>query len=432
MTVPDLRFGAAPLPDVAPGYDPGGDARALIVPGTASPARYPVPGRRIRGSFGPGSRYVLSIPTAWNGKLAVCGTPATRSEHANDAIFGDFLLARGYAYAASNKGIPFNAFVAPRTAEPQPAAPPAYPIPFALSGAPPGSAEFRLGALEPHVVPIASWQEDLPRLVRAATAHMVELEGRRPERTYALGLSIGGGQVRYLLERYPELVDGALEWAAVYWHPRDNILTYLPAFLAAMPAYVASRYADREAHAAIVAAGFPPDRLTAEARPRSLWDAHYAALPPFYADLTVFLFAHLLEPQAPALDALDALAARAAYAPSAAARERVAAFAHTGRIERPLVSIAGDADVFITPQHHFEPYAAAVRAAGCGDRFWPYLVRGGTHVDGYAALAPGWDLQAQLPFAWAGFERLVGIVERGERPPGAGAIATVSSPRELG
>jgi len=421
---PDLRFGSAPLREAFPGYDPAGDARALVPSGHVSPATAPIPGHQFFGSFGPGSRYVVKIPAAWNGNLVVCGTPATRSEHANDLTFGDFLMARGYAVASSNKGIPYNAFVEP-TGGDSPAGR-AYPIPFAMGDAPPGSAAIRLGALDPERVPVAAWHEDLPHLVRTASDIVRDTLGRKAVRTYAVGLSIGGGQVRYLVERYPELVDGALEWASVYWHPDDNILTYLPAFLTQMPAYVASGYADRAAHDAIVAAGFPPDRVQGRPHVSSLWNSHYAALPPFYADLTIFLFAKLLDPHAPAL---DTPAARAAYVPSPAARAAVGAFAHSGKIERPLIGIAGDADVFVTPQHHFAPYVAAVRAAKRDDRYWPYLVRGGTHVDGYAAL--GWNLQAQLPFVWAGFERLVRIVERGERPAGAGTIRTVDTPAAL-
>lgn len=424
MIVPDLRFGFAPLPAPFPGYDPPGDARALAPPGMPSPATKPIAGHRLRGSFGEGSRYVVSIPSAWNGRLVVCGTPAFRSEHANDAILGDFLLERGYAFAASNKGIPYNAFVVQRDELATGVLGPTYPAPFPLGDRPAGSTSFRLGALDPKRIPVAAWQEDLVRLVRETGDLVSDTMGRRAERTYAVGLSIGGAQVRYLIERYPELIDGGLEWASVYWHPDRNLLTYLPPFLRYMPAYVESGYRDADAHAAIVAAGFPPDRVVRETQPRSLWDAHYSMLPPYYCDLTVFAFSHLLEERPPAVDSLEA---RAAYAPSATVRAAVGAFAHTGRLERPLIGVAGDSDILVPDRHNFEPYVAAVRAAGSAGHYWPYLVRDGTHVDGYAAF--GWGLEPQLPFVHAAFERLVGIVERDERPAGAG---TIRDAHELG
>ena len=426
MIVPDLRFDARALPEPAPGYDPAGDARAMVSASYVSPAPVPIPGRRVRGSFGPGHRFVASIPEDWNGRLVVCGTPAMRSEHASDLIFGEWLLGRGYAYAASNKGVPYNAIVEPWTAASDPAT--TYRVPFAMGEAPPGTLGFRLGALDPHVVPVASWQADLPALVRAAREIVREVGGRGPVRTYVAGLSIGGGQVRSLLEREPELADGGLEWAAVYWHPDRSILSTLPPFLRAMAAYVASGYADADAAGAIVAAGYPPDRVgpSRVAGLRSLWDANYAALPPFYADLTTFAFARNLDPDA---GPLDTLARRAAYVPSAAARANVAAFAHTGRLERPLIGIAGDADAFITPHHNFEAYAQAVRDANRGHRYWPYLIAGGTHVDAYADF--GWHLQPQLPFAWRAFERLVALVEDGDGPRGDGIVRTISSPDEI-
>jgi len=361
---------------------------------------------------------VLNVPSDWNGRLVVCGTPATRSEHANDLTIGEWLLARGYAFASSNKGIPYNAVVEPWAKTPDPRI--AYRVPFPMGAADAGETAIRFGALDPVPVPVAAWHADLGAVVRAARDLVRDTMGRGPTRTYAVGLSIGGGQVRALLEREPDLVDGGLEWASVYWHPDRNILTTLPPFLAAMAPYVASGFTDRDAHDAIVAAGYPADRLQDAPRQRSLWDAHYSALPPFYADLTTFAFARLLDPEA---GVLDSLAARAAYVPSAAARAKIAAFAHAGKIEKPLIGIAGDADVFVTPHHNFEAYADAVRAAGRGDHYWPTLVAGGTHVDGFAAF--GWDLQPMLPSVWRGFEMLVAIVEDAARPLGAGSIRHV-------
>jgi hypothetical protein len=288
-------------------------------------------------------------------------------------------------------------------------------------------------------------------LVRAAKDHVAEIGGTRPKRTYAVGLSIGGGQVRWLLERAPELVDGGLEWAAVYWSPDENILTYLPAFLRAMPEYVRSSYRDGAAHDAIVAAGFPPDRVQDDPQHRSLWDEHYSNSAPFYNDLTVYLFGKLLDPaleswcgvppnvpnpitgerQPGAVGASGhALPEmRAAYVPSETVQRAIAAFQHTGSIERPLIGIAGDADVFVTPQRNFEPYRNAVLRAKRGDRYWQYLVEGGPHVDSYAAL--GYGLRAQLPFVWRGFEQLIRIVANGEKPSGTGTVRKVQSPDEM-
>jgi hypothetical protein len=424
LTVPDLRFGSAPLPEPSPGFDPAGDARALMLPGLPSPARVALPGRQFFGSLGPGRRFVLRIPQNWNGKLAVCGTPATRSEHANDAILSDFLLARGYAFASSNKGIPYNAVLEPFAQTPVPEL--AYRIPFPLGDAPPGTAAIRLGALVPRRIGVAQWHDDLADLTVAAQQLVAADTGRAPARTYALGLSIGGGQVRWLLENRPELVDGGVEWASVFWSARQNILTQLPAFLAHMPAYVASGYRDRAAHDAIVAAGFPPDRVQSEGAVRSLWDAHYASLPPHYADLTTFAFAKLLDPAAGPLATLEA---RAAYELSASGARAIDAFAQRGALARPLIGVAGEADVFVTPEHNAAPYLAAVRAAGRAGKYAQYVVADATHVDAFAAF--GWGLQPLAPFAWAAFDRLVAHVEGGAPLGGAGLARRIKEPAEI-
>ncbi len=192
--LPDLRLGFAPLPEAAGGNDPAGDIAAVMAPGLASPAHEPIEGVMLLGSLGGAQRYLLKIPAEWNGKLAVCGTPATRSEYVNDGLFGDFLLTRGYAYASSNKGIPYNAVMESAAATPNRSL--AYPVPFDAMDLRKQGAVFRFGALSPEPIPIAAWQNDLAALVREAKTQVAALTGKTPSRTYALGISIGGGQVQ--------------------------------------------------------------------------------------------------------------------------------------------------------------------------------------------------------------------------------------------
>ncbi len=73
---PDLRWGHLPLPPSTPGYDPVGDAQALVAPGTVSPAPNPIPGVQLIGSYAPNQRFVMRVPANWNGRLVVAGTPA--------------------------------------------------------------------------------------------------------------------------------------------------------------------------------------------------------------------------------------------------------------------------------------------------------------------------------------------------------------------
>jgi len=307
---------------------------------------------------------------------------------------------------------------------------------------------FRIRGALAQTTSIAAWNADLATLTIATQQFLKTYFGKLPSRTYAVGLSNGGAQVRSLLERYGDLVDGGVDWSGVFWSAQSNILTYMPKFLASMPAYVASNFTDAASAAAIVAAGYPADVTQPNPKDPSLWFEYYANQPSFYTDLTVFAYALLLDAAAassvtpngctpnainPAglpgtCDATGVAvpANRASYVPSVGVAANVATFEHTGAIRKPLVSIAGTADMFITASNNAKPYLDRVVANGNGKKYWQYLVSGGTHVDTFAKF--GYGLQPQLPFAWAAFNQLVAVVERGFAPPGAGSQQTVATP----
>jgi hypothetical protein len=417
----DLRFGQAPLPEPTPGFDPAGDALALVARGMESPALEPIPGRQTFGSLAPGQRYVVRIPDAWNGKLVAAGTPATRSEFASDLIWSDYALSHGYAFAAGNKGIPFNAIL-----EDGPGDRLRYDLPFDLPGVTLRGKRLRFGALDPQPMSLADWYDDYVATIETAREVIQAATGREPELTYAVGLSYGGAQVRKLLETRPDLADGGVEWASVFWSEERHILTLLPGFLRLMPRYIASGYSDREVHDEIVALGFPPDRTQDDPLHPSLWADHYSNSLPFYNDVTTFVFGRLIDPDSPEV---FGLAERAAFVPSTAGRKTVASIAHSGALKRPVVAIAGEADVFVTPRHNLQGYAAAVGASGAAGQYRGYLIENATHVDGYVGF--GYGLQAQLPFAWAAFEQLERIVERHAKPDGTGTVKRIANPAEI-
>jgi hypothetical protein len=424
--LPDLRFGVAPLPAPQPGYAPAADAWGLVDAASwRDPGDAPIPGVVVTGSLAPGQRYVLRIPDGWNGKLVVAGTPAFRSEYANDCIWGAYAIAHGYAFASSNKGIPYAAIVEPLAASTAPDE--AYHVPFAHPALPTTPTTYRLGALSPEPTSIAAWNDDYARLVRFARATVAELRGTEPARTYAVGLSNGGAQVRTLLERHPELVDGGVEWAAVYWSVARNMLRDLPVFLDVMPRYRATGVLTADDAKRLRAAGFPPDVRQDDPAHPSLYDEHYANAPTFYADLSVFAYARMLDPTA--RHGVRDLAERAAYVPAPSADSQIAAIAHTGAIGKPLVGIAGGYDVFITPEHHFAAYRRAVDAAGCGERYAQFLVPRGTHVDAFAAF--GYEIEPQLPYAWAALDHLVAIVEHGDVSPARGTALVANRPADI-
>jgi hypothetical protein len=167
--VADLRFGHAPLPPEGPGFQPLRDAAELFPIQISSRATEPIPGTQAIGSYAEGQRYVVRVPHAWNGKLVVVGTPGLRSEFSNDAIWGDYILSRGFAFASSNKGIPYSVVLEPiatSTTRDR-----LYPIPFDLLQLETNKLGARFGVLSPSPVSTARWNEDFVTLTLATPAN---------------------------------------------------------------------------------------------------------------------------------------------------------------------------------------------------------------------------------------------------------------------
>jgi hypothetical protein len=167
------------------------------------------------------AQFVLRLPKRWNGGLVIAGPPGTREQYANDPIISDQVLAKGYAYAATDKGN-----TGPNLAE---------------DGIRPGDA-------------ILEWHHRFTELTRAAKRVVARHYGHAPTRTYAAGLSAGGYLVRWQLEHHPSLYTGGIDWNALIFTPRTSLLTTLPPALRAYPAYAKG---DPGAHAALLAAGYP-------------------------------------------------------------------------------------------------------------------------------------------------------------------------------
>ncbi|MBV8601667.1 MAG: hypothetical protein JO359_08925 [Candidatus Eremiobacteraeota bacterium] len=449
--VPDLRFGFSPTPPTFPGYDPAGDAKALFIAGTPSPATSPVPGTLATGSYNVNERYVIKVPNNWNGKLAVVGTPSLRSEFASDFIWGDFLLANGYAWAASNKAIPYNAIIetAPTSTDPTKS----FPVCFNLANLETLQITVKFGALNaPGPVLISTWNQDFIYLTQAAQKFLYTYFGKTPTRTYAVGTSNGGAQVRSLIESRPDLIDGGVDWEGVYWSPGTNLFTYIPQFLQNMPAYIQSNFTDPVSSAAIRAAGFAPDiTQPGSATHPSLWLEYYSNQTSFYMDLTLFAYSLLVDPTVSSNfgvpmatpnpinpvwlpgtingSGMAIPANRASYVPSGQAISNIQTWQHTGKIGKPLITVAGVSDVLVAVTPNATGYLNAVRAAGKSSQYWQYLVQGGTHLDTFTPFYPG--MQPILPFAWAAFNQMVSIVEKGFNPQGAGAQQTVSTPSQI-
>ncbi|WP_192809826.1 tannase/feruloyl esterase family alpha/beta hydrolase [Actinomadura rudentiformis] len=320
------------------------------------------------------SQFVIRLPARWNGGLVVAGSPGVRGQYANDFTISDWALAKGYAYAATDKGN--------------------VGATFYRDGARPGDA-------------IAEWNHRLTQLTKAAK-NVVAGHYRRPaRRTYAAGISNGGYLVRWQLEHHPELYDGGVDWEGTLWRADGpNLLTFLPR---ALRGYAAGDAVE------VQAAGFP-------AASSFLWDYHYKV----YWDLTQRIYREELDPAydgaaeagtpfcasgTPACDADYDYTSR-----PRSVRKAVQKISLNGRIGRPLITLHGTLDTLLPISLDSDVYERLVRARGRDRLHRYYRIEGGNHVDGLYAAYPT-RIRPLLPCFRSAFTALEGWTTKGVTPP---------------
>jgi len=103
----------------------------------------------------------------------------------------------------------------------------------------------------------------------------------------------------------------------------------------------------------------------------------------------------------------------------------MAAFATTGRIRRPLVTVAGTMDGLLPIDHHARAYARKVAAVLRDDEEAPpyrlYEVQNGNHIETYQLVFP--QLELVEPHAQRAFDLLVDQVEHGVALPPSQCIS---------
>ncbi|MFJ9124160.1 tannase/feruloyl esterase family alpha/beta hydrolase [Streptomyces sp. NPDC102340] len=329
------------------------------------------------------AQFVIRLPDHWNGGLVVSGTPANREQYANDRAIADWVLKRGYAYAATDKG---------NTG-----------LNFYRDGRRPGDA-------------IAEWNDRVTQLARAAKTVVAQRYHRPPARTLATGMSNGGYLVRWQLENHPELYDGGVDWEGTLWRTEGpNPLTFLPPALRNYPTYAAGGEGADAAQQAMHKAGYP-------AGSEFLWPYHHKV----YWDLTQRIYREELDPDydgateagtpycAPGSPACDA---DYAYADRPAAIHRaVDRIALTGRIGKPLITLQGTLDVLLPTSQGSDVYADMVRKSGRGGLLRYYRIEDGTHVDSLVDTFPD-KLRPIVPCHRAAFEAMEEWVAGKGRPP---------------
>jgi hypothetical protein len=346
------------------------------------------------------SQFVIRLPEDWNGKLVVTGAPGVRKQYALDFIISDFVLSRGYAFAATDKGNTGQSFYD--------------------DGSEPGGS-------------VAEWHRRVEQLTRAAKTTVERRYGKKPEFTYMTGISNGGYLTRYAIENNPELYDGSVDWEGVLWRRNGpNLFTHLPQALRHYPECKTSapEY-DNHACELMRRAGYPKGS-------EFLWEEHYVT----YWDLTQRIYREEFDPQydgeqkagypfcqeeatpPPKCDANYQYKKRPERV-----KEAVEKVSLTGDIGKPMLTLHGTYDNLLPMRLHSNRYRALIENQGKGNMHRYYKIENGNHVDSYfdryrQEPEPGY-VRPILPCYWAAFVELEEWVEnKGEdpRPPGSRTV----------
>jgi len=374
------------------------------------------------------ARILFRLPNQWNGKLVVAGASGTRSEFNGDFAWSDYVVQQGYAYVSQNKGV-LNFYVT--TA--------ADPLGCRLNSA---SAVFVHFYDNDPGQPFTRWTDFMVEATRIGKNAVTANYGRPPNRTYAVGTSNGGYQVRRALETAPELFDGGVDWEGTYVDPvARNLLSALPPAILNFPDYVSSNYAPTSTAAEnIVLSGYPPDIVSP---PKTLWTSYWTE----FWEITFCQWQKRLDPT---YDTYVSGTGTYSYVDRLSASDvgaQLAAITTTGDIGKPLITVAGTMDALLPINLHARAYARAVAAAFSergedGDHhgrprpaYRLYEVQNGNHIETYKDSFPQ-QLELIEPHAQRAFDLLVNSVEHGSGLPPDQCIprggSITSAPAEAG
>jgi hypothetical protein len=398
------------LPGLPPfAFTPQTD-RAVISPTAHTPITKTVPGIQLDGRIADDptgeARILFRLPDQWNGKLVVAGASGTRSEFNGDFAWSDYVLQQGYAYVSQNKGV-LNFYVT--TA--------ADPLGCRLN---PSSTTFVHFYDNDPGQPFTRWTDIMIEATRVGKNAVTAYYRQPPSRTYAVGTSNGGYQVRRALETAPELFDGGVDWEGTYVDPvAPSLLSSLPPAILNFPDYVASGYSQNSTAAEnIVLAGYPPDIVSGS---NSLWGFYWAQ----FWEVTLCQWQKRLDPS---YDTYVSGTGTYSYVDRLSVSDvgaQLAAITTTGSIGKPLITVAGTMDALLPINLDARAYARAVAAAlseddhGDGKKQRPiyrlYEVQNGNHIETYKDTFP--QLELIQPHAQHAFDLLTESVEQGSPLP---------------
>lgn len=372
--------------------------------------RHKVPGIQIKGMFDD-SHFVIRIPANWNGRLVVGAAGGTGSELSADERLSDFILTKldangaSYAYAYTDKGTRGEIIPGP-------------------DGKIHKNWKARTAFLDPRDS-IEEWNMRMKQLTIATKDLLTRLKGHAPVRTYISGTSNGGYVTRYAIENSGDLYDGGLDWEGVLWNTEINNISIKVDELHNWKILQDPNANAKEKEQARARYGFPPesdflmikqyrngralnpDSLRMKYDPdyihRDWWE--YGSHPEDYDH-----YSWKDRPQK--------------------VKSNIASISLSGKLQKPLISLAGTWDVQIDPRYNAVGYDEMIKARGKGELHRLYMIEHANHVDGIVG-SPKIDkdklLQPILPYYHQAFDLLVDWVENGNPPPESKTIGVPAS-----
>ena len=346
------------------------------------------------------ARFLLRLPSDWNGRLVVAGASGTRSEFNGDFSWSDYVVQKGYAYASQNKGVLNLQLTTPTD-----------PLGCRLN--PDLGVFVRFFANDPGQV-FTRWTDYMVKAGELARDGAKAAYGQPPRHIYAVGTSNGGYQVRRAIEVAPKLFDGGVDWEGTFVDEHaPNLLTDLPAAVLNFPDYRASGFNMATTAAKnIVGAGYPPDvQPDLPTVPLSLWTRNWTN----FWEVTLCQWQKRLDPTYDTYGSGTGTYNYVSRLSQSDVGANMAAFANSGKVERPLVTVAGTADALLPIDHHARAYARKVETSKRGV-YRLYEVQNGSHIETYRQESFS-QMEFIQPHAQRAFDLVVDQVERGAALP---------------